>query len=89
MTAGSAEELHGPVDIRSTWIDMTNLTFTSSTGETLSTCEPAMGYAFAAGTTDGPGMFNFVQGTNTSNPFWNAISHLISKPTDEDVACHQ
>ena len=51
----------------------------------------AMGYAFAAGTTgtfssparfslnsmatDGPGEFNFEQGTNSSNPFWNLVSH--------------
>lgn len=26
------------------------------------TCKPAMGYSFAAGTTDGPGAFNFKQG---------------------------
>lgn len=26
------------------------------------TCLPAMGYSFAAGTTDGPGSFNFTQG---------------------------
>lgn len=28
------------------------------------TCKPAMGYSFAAGTTDGPGAFNFEQGKN-------------------------
>lgn len=26
------------------------------------TCKPAMGFSFAAGTTDGPGAFNFTQG---------------------------
>lgn len=26
------------------------------------TCKPAMGYSFAAGTTDGPGAFDFTQG---------------------------
>ena len=25
------------------------------------TCPPAMGYSFAAGTTDGPGAFDFIQ----------------------------
>ena len=29
------------------------------------TCPPAMGFSFAAGTTDGPGAFNFVQGQYT------------------------
>ena len=84
----ATEELVGPVDMRHTWVDMTKLTFNSTAGKTLSTCGAAMGYAFAAGTTDGPGAFNFVQGTNTSNPFWNAISHLLSKPTAAQSACH-
>ena len=30
-------------------------------GNTATTCPAAMGYAFAAGTTDGPGEFNFIQ----------------------------
>jgi neutral ceramidase len=67
---------------------MTNLSFTASDGTIQKTCGAAMGYSFAAGTTDGPGMFNFKQGTNTTNPFWNAISHVLSKPTKEQIACH-
>jgi neutral ceramidase len=86
--AAADEELLGPVDMRHSWVDMTNLTFESTNGSTLSTCGAAMGYAFAAGTTDGPGMFNFVQGSNTSNPFWNAVSGFLSKPTKEQIACH-
>lgn len=30
--------------------------------ETVKTCPAAMGFAFAAGTTDGPGAFDFTQG---------------------------
>jgi len=84
----ATEELLGPIDMRHTWIDMTNLSFTASDGTIQKTCGAAMGYSFAAGTTDGPGMFNFKQGTNTTNPFWNAISHILSKPTKEQIACH-
>lgn len=51
-------------------------------------CLPAMGYSFAAGTTDGPGSFAFEQGTTTSNPFWNTVRNFLAKPTDEDVKCH-
>jgi neutral ceramidase len=90
--------VNGPVDYRHTFIDMSNLTFpfvnnTSSSNDNsnnhiVHTCPAAMGYAFAAGTTDGPGMFNFVQSTTTSNPFWNAVSDLISKPTKEQINCH-
>jgi neutral ceramidase len=52
-------------------------------------CSPAMGYAFAAGTTDGPGAFDFKQGTTTGNPFWDTISHILAKPSAETEACHK
>ena len=44
-------------------------------------------YAFAAGTTDGPGMFGFHQGTTTGNPFWDKVAAVLSKPTEEEVEC--
>lgn len=47
-----------------------------------------MGYSFAAGTTDGPGAFDFAQGTTTGNPFWNMVRNFLAKPTNEDLACH-
>lgn len=50
-------------------------------------CVPAMGYSFAAGTTDGPGSFAFEQGTTTSNPFWNAVRNFLAAPTESDVRC--
>lgn len=56
---------------------------------TVSTCMSALGDAFAAGTTDGPGEFNFVQGTNSTstNPYWNFIGQILAKPTQTDVNC--
>lgn len=47
-----------------------------------------MGYSFAAGTTDGPGAFNFSQGETTDNPLWNLVRDFIAEPTEEDIACH-
>lgn len=47
-----------------------------------------MGYSFAAGTTDGPGMIDFSQGTVTDNPLWNIIRDFIAAPTEEDKQCH-
>ncbi len=44
-------------------------------------------YSFAAGTTDGPGMFNFAQGTTTSNPFWDKVRDFLSEPTQEEMDC--
>ena len=51
-------------------------------------CLPAMGYSFAAGTTDGPGTFTFRQGMKTENPLWNVVRNFLSPPTECDVECH-
>nr|CAD7598359.1 unnamed protein product [Timema genevievae] len=50
-------------------------------------CLPAMGYSFAAGTTDGPGAFTFKQGTKTTNPFWNVVRNFLAAPRLEDEEC--
>lgn len=50
-------------------------------------CNAAMGYSFAAGTTDGPGAFNFVQGTTTDNPLWNMVRDFLSKPSAQQIKC--
>lgn len=46
-----------------------------------------MGYSFAAGTTDGPGAFDFTQGTTSGNPLWNMVRDFLSKPSREDITC--
>lgn len=46
-----------------------------------------MGYSFAAGTTDGPGVFAFKQGTTTDNPLWNMVRNLLSKPSKSQIQC--
>jgi neutral ceramidase len=48
-----------------------------------------MGYSFAAGTTDGPGAFDFTQGDNNTNgnPFWNFVSSFLAKPTEDQIEC--
>ncbi|XP_070501722.1 neutral ceramidase [Chironomus tepperi] len=51
-------------------------------------CLPAMGYSFAAGTTDGPGAFDFQQGTVSDNDFWNTVRDFIAEPTQWDKQCH-
>lgn len=84
-------KISGPVDFRHTYIDMKVQTVRpefSTTGETGKTCTAAMGYSFAAGTTDGPGDFDFTQGTNSTNPFWAFVSGFLSKPTQAQIDCH-
>jgi neutral ceramidase len=41
-----------------------------------------------AGTTDGPGAFNFTQGdAGTGTPFWNEIRDLIATPSQAQIDC--
>ncbi|KAM0534047.1 hypothetical protein ACHAO7_012388, partial [Fusarium culmorum] len=41
--------------------DMSDYSFILPNGKTAKTCSAAFGYSFAAGTTDGPGYFDFKQ----------------------------
>eukprot|EP01132_Coremiostelium_polycephalum_P013064 gene13064-15943_t len=84
--------ISGPVNFRHTWLEMTNITVRpefSGTGQNETTCRAAMGYSFAAGTTDGPGAFDFTQGDNSTsgNIFWNTISKFIAVPTADQKKC--
>lgn len=62
----ATEQVKGKIDFRHTYVDFSNLEVTvtkeGGTTETVKTCPAAMGFAFAAGTTDGPGAFDFKQG---------------------------
>lgn len=61
---------------------------TSERNEEVHGCYPAMGYSFAAGTTDGPGAFDFRQAMLTDTTFWNTARDLIAVPTSDDKSCH-
>jgi neutral ceramidase len=78
---------NGPISYVHRFADMSKQNVTLSDGSIATTCTPAMGYAFAAGTTDGPGAFNFHQASNETTPFWNFVSDLLSTPTPEQIAC--
>ncbi|CAH1405695.1 unnamed protein product [Nezara viridula] len=85
--------LNGKVSVVHQYVDMPsrNVPYRNpKTGEVsmVRGCSPAMGYSFAAGTTDGPGAFSFKQGTTTTNPLWNALTDLLAEPTPELIACH-
>ncbi|XP_066146802.1 neutral ceramidase isoform X2 [Euwallacea fornicatus] len=88
----SSLELSGPIKFIHQWINMPNQSIevqnANGTIETVHGCLPAMGYAFAAGTTDGPGEFDFKQGQTSDNPFWNVVRDFIFPPLPEDIECH-
>lgn len=84
----AAVKVSGPVQFAQQFIDMSNYTVHLDDGNTSTTCMPALGYSFAAGTIDGPGAFDFTQGATEGNPFWNMVSGLLHKPSEEQIACH-
>jgi neutral ceramidase len=71
--------------------DMTNYTFPSPfNSSTLKTCYAALGFSFAAGTTDGPGTFDFTQngtGPAEDNPLWYVARTFVHPPSEEQQAC--
>ncbi|XP_056326144.1 neutral ceramidase [Danio aesculapii] len=88
---GSAkQELHGPVYGAHQWVNMTDETVQFNSTHTGRTCKPALGHSFAAGTTDGGGEFNFLQGDTEGDPLWDGIRDaVLGPPSNETKACHQ
>ncbi|CAJ1960275.1 unnamed protein product [Sphenostylis stenocarpa] len=85
------EEIEGEVDFRHAYIDFSQLEVTVSDegdSEVVKTCPAAMGFAFAAGTTDGPGAFDFTQGDDKGNPFWKLVRDMLKTPSKEQIDCH-
>lgn len=83
----AGEKMQGSVDLRFSYVYMPGLNVTLDGGKEVQLCRAAMGQAFAAGTTDGPGMFSFTQGDKTLSPFWRLVRDAISEPTAEDIKC--
>ena len=84
--------IRGPVRAFHTFKDLSFYEFPHPNGSTVQTCPPALGYSFAAGTTDGPGIADFRQGLNTSIPdvsfIWPLLSGLLRTPTEKQRICH-
>ncbi|KAG1367738.1 putative Neutral ceramidase [Cocos nucifera] len=89
----ASEQVKGKVDYRHTYIDFSqlevNLPSSSGGQEVVQTCPAAMGFSFAAGTTDGPGAFDFKQGDDKGNPFWKLVRNLLKTPTKEQIECQK
>lgn len=93
LLSKTGREVTGPVSFIHQFVDMPRQkvsyfnqkqkVYQNGTG-----CLPAMGYSFAAGTTDGPGAFDFKQGTTSDNPLWNAVRDFIAEPSPQDILCH-
>ncbi|KAK4242728.1 Neutral/alkaline nonlysosomal ceramidase [Achaetomium macrosporum] len=69
--------------------DMRYYAFPLDNGTMVQTCPAALGYSFAAGTSDWPGAFDFTQGDNgaPNNPLWQVVSGLLRVPSAEQKQC--
>ncbi|KAG6401403.1 hypothetical protein SASPL_138259 [Salvia splendens] len=89
----ASEKLNGKIDYIHTYVDFSNLDVTipkeGGGTTTVKTCPAALGFAFAAGTTDGPGAFDFKQGDDQGNAFWRLVRNLLKTPTKEKADCQQ
>lgn len=81
-------KLKGPVKFIHEYVNMTDFEVVLKNSTKVKTCKPAMGFSFAAGTTDGPGAFDFKQGDKSGNKFWNVIRNFLHSPSKEQVECH-
>lgn len=89
FSSTSLTPITGPIRSFHTFADFSNYTVTLANGSVVTTCPAALGNSFAAGTTDGPGAFDFVQNDPgaPSNPFWNIVGSAISPPSAKQRAC--
>ncbi|CAK1356939.1 unnamed protein product [Cercospora beticola] len=74
------------------FVDFSNYRFQLQNGTEVNTCPAAMGYSFAAGTSDGPGAFDFKQGQPGDpnvNPLWAVVGNALHKPNKTQKACHR
>ncbi|EEF34503.1 neutral ceramidase 2 [Ricinus communis] len=83
---GATEQLKGKVQYSHAYIDFSNLEV-SLGNKVIKTCPAAMGFAFAAGTTDGPGAFDFKQGDDKGNAFWKLVRNVLKTPGPEQIKC--
>lgn len=92
LFSSSSDEIKGKVDYRHAYLDMSQqevaLQSNATCREAVKTCPAAMGFAFAAGTTDGPGAFDFKQGDDKGNPFWRLVRNMLKTPSKEQIDCH-
>lgn len=87
-----------PVPIKGSWVksfhtfhNMSHFSFLLPNGSLATTCPAALGYSFAAGTSDGPGAFDFTQhdgGPGNTSPVWRVVRHLLREPSPAQQSCH-
>ncbi|KAL3372319.1 hypothetical protein AABB24_008730 [Solanum stoloniferum] len=89
LFTSAKQELTGKVDYRHVYINFTNIKVQLEDNKVVQTCPAALGPGFAAGTTDGPGVFGFQQGDTEINPFWKKLRDVLREPSPHQVGCQK
>lgn len=74
------EQIRGKIAYKQTYVDMTNLSVKLSSGKVVTTCPAAVGFSFAAGTTDGPGAFDFTQADDQVSCYSFPAMNMVLNP---------
>ncbi|TKY46563.1 Neutral ceramidase [Spatholobus suberectus] len=83
----ASEELTGKIDYRHVYLNFTDIEVELDSNKVVKTCPAALGPGFAAGTTDGPGVFGFQQGDTKINRFWKNVRDFLKEPSQHQVDC--
>ncbi|KAI8390988.1 Neutral/alkaline nonlysosomal ceramidase [Radiomyces spectabilis] len=78
----------GVIDFRHQYWDITKATVRTTDGDLVHPCLPAMGYGFAAGTTDGPAVRGLYQNMTKGTLLWGTLAHLLRWPSQQQKLCH-
>ncbi|KAL2468159.1 Neutral ceramidase [Forsythia ovata] len=89
LFTSAEEEITGKIDYRLVYLNFTNIEVVLEGNQVVKTCPAALGPGFAAGTTDGPGVFGFQQGDTEINEFWKKVRDAIKEPSQYQVDCQK
>ncbi|KAM1223343.1 hypothetical protein ACFX2G_043331 [Malus domestica] len=89
LFTSATEQLTGKIDFRHVYLDFTNIEVDLEGNKKVKTCPAGLGPGFAAGTTDGPGVFGFQQGDQKINSTWRRLRDSLKKPSQYQVNCQQ
>lgn len=70
----ATERLTGEIDFRHVYLNFTDIEVELGGDNVVKTCPAALGPGFAAGTTDGPGVFGFQQGDTQVSTMRNGLN---------------
>ncbi|TYH17458.1 hypothetical protein ES288_A05G193200v1 [Gossypium darwinii] len=89
LFSSATNPLSGKIDYRHAFINFTSIEVQLNESTVVKTCPAAVGAGFAAGTTDGPGVFGFQQGDTEINEMWKRLRDLLKEPSQYQIDCQK